>query len=194
MKAFDNVVEERENIVVGDVTSENRKKSGVVYGSEELPDVAFKNPECFRVISACLKCVAFKLPHRLVRALPEAAGVGVGYERAVEEGVEHAVEGMVEKAVAHGCFMDVAGLRVVDFEGLVGAMSVGSLCQVSMECQEVVHQPMLELLHVGFLSFAPHKLPPGGKQVLDGNDILVGMSELNTPRNAPPQSSFAACS
>ena len=46
---------------------------------------------------------------------------------------------------------------------------------------------MLEFLHVFPLPLPAQKLFPSGEQIFDGNDIVVGMTEKNTPRVPPPR-------
>ena len=79
----------------------------------------------------------------------------------------------MEQAVAYACLVDVAGLGVADAEVFVAAMFVRSRREVAMECKDIVHQTMLELLHVFLLAFASHELTPRGEEILDRDDILV---------------------
>ena len=59
--------------------------------------------------------------------------------------------------------------------------------EFAMERKNVVHQVVLELLHVFLLAFAAHKFFPCAEQILDGDDTLVTMSELDPPNRTPPQ-------
>src|SRR3989344_2177661 len=56
-----------------------------------------------------------------------------------------------------------------------------------MQRQNILHQAVLELLHVSLLALASNKFTPCAKQILDGNDIVVAMSELDPPNRPPPQ-------
>ncbi len=50
--------------------------------------------------------------------------------------------------------MYVARLRLGNLEGVVFAMPIYAVSEVSMERKNVIHQPVLEFLHVFLLSFA----------------------------------------
>ena len=124
-----------------------------------------------------------------MRAFSYPAGVGVGDECGVKEGVESAVERMVEQAVAHACFVDVAGFWVTDAEVTVATVYIGFVLQLPVKQKNIVHEPVLELLHILFFALTTHELLPGGEQILHRDDILVCMSELHTTSevNPPPQ-------
>ena len=81
---------------------------------------------------------------------------------------------------------NVAWFRVVDLEGFVGAVSICFVFQIAVERENVVHQVMLEILHILFLSLAADELLPRREEIFDGDDILVGMSENNSSRPTPP--------
>ena len=95
---------------------------------------------------------------------------------------------MVEQAVADGCFVDIARLRVGDLEMLVAAVTVRLVPQIAMKRENIVHETKLELLHVALMPLSFQEFTPCAKQILDRNDILVGMSELNSsfPKSSPP--------
>ena len=104
----------------------------------------------------------------------------------VEEWIELAVEGVVEEAVAYGGFMDVAGFWVVHFEVFVAAVGIGASGEVAVEREDVVHQIALEILHVVASAFPSQEFSPCLKEILDRDDIVIGMSELN-PLKQPPR-------
>ena len=60
-----------------------------------------------------------------------------------------------------------------------------------MECEDIVHQAELKLLHIALMPLPFQEFTPCAKQILDRNDILVGMSELNFSfrKSPPPQKS-----
>ncbi len=62
-----------------------------------------------------------------------------------------------------------------------------------MERQDVVHEVVLKLLNIGTRPLATGKLFPRFKQIFDGDDTLVGMSELpeNHINEAPPPAALA---
>ena len=92
---------------------------------------------------------------------------------------------MMQKSVAHGRFVNVARFRVGDVESVVAAMCVRFVFQVAVEREDVVHEPMLELLHVALIALTAQKFLPCGEQVFHRNDIFIGMSG-NTPQVVPP--------
>src|SRR3989344_5203682 len=157
---------------------------------EEFADVAFEYPAGAGVVARDLVGELAETDHCLVCPLTSATRVRIGNECAVEEWIELAVERVVEQPIAHGRFVDVAGLGVADAEVLVSAMLVCARSKVAIECEDVVHQLVLELLHVLLLPLAPYELTPRGKQILHRDDIFIGMSELNSPRGTPPPKAF----
>ena len=96
----------------------------------------------------------------------------------------------MQKSVAHGRFVNVARFRVGDVESVVAAMCVRFVFQVAVEREDVVHEPMLELLHVALIALTAQKFLPCAKQVFHRNDIFIGIS-ANTPQSAPPPQEFA---
>jgi hypothetical protein len=102
-----------------------------------------------------------------VCTLPYAARIGVRYEGSVEERVELAVERVVQKPIVHARFVNVTGFRVGDFEGVVAAVFVDFVLQIAMEGENVVHQSVLEFLHVCFLALPSQKLLPRVEQILN---------------------------
>jgi len=100
---------------------------------------------------------------------------------------------MVDESIAHGGFVDIAGLGIAYLERLIWPVPIYSLFQFVMERKNVVHQRVLKFLHIGLLALPTDELPPCAEQILDGNDIVVAMGELNPlMRNPPPCRSSAA--
>jgi len=98
---------------------------------------------------------------------------------------------MMQEPIADRSLVDVARLRVVDFECFVCAVAVRFGFEIVVERKDVVHQAMLKILHVFLLALPTDKLAPRGEQILDRNDILVGMSENNPTRPTPPRTNVA---
>ena len=61
---------------------------------------------------------------------------------------------MMQKSIAHACLVYIARLRVGNLEGMVFAMPIYAISEISMERKNVIHQPILEFLHVFLLSLA----------------------------------------
>jgi hypothetical protein len=87
---------------------------------EKLPDVAFQHPACPRVILGNFSEIISELIHRLVRAFVRATRIRIVNKLAVEKPVQLSVNRVVHQPIPHACLVDVAGLRVVDLERLVG--------------------------------------------------------------------------
>lgn len=83
---------------------------------------------------------------------------------------------MVEEPIAYRRLMDIAWLRIADPEVRVGAMSVFALCEFFVELDDMLHEPILVCLNVFFAFLAAKKLPCV-EQIVDGDDMVVGMSE-----------------
>jgi hypothetical protein len=83
----------------------------------------------------------------------------------------------------------IARLGIADLEMLVAAMMVRAVPQLAMKCKDIIHQAVLEFLHVSLFPFAAHEFLPRLEQVLDGDDILVAMTESDTGQLnvIPPQ-------
>lgn len=109
-KATDDFSQEPEDILVGYISFKDEKQNLVVDGCEEFADVAFEYPSCAGVVFGYLIGKAPELVHRPVCSLTYPTGIRVGSEYSVEERVELPIYSMVEQAVAHACFVDVAGI------------------------------------------------------------------------------------
>ena len=79
----------------------------------------------------------------------------------------------MHEPVAHARFVDVAWLRVANFEMMVAAVLINARDKVSMKRNEVIHQISAEFLHICTLAFSFYEFLPCGAQVFERNDILV---------------------
>src|SRR3989344_5308743 len=93
---------------------------------------------------------------------------------------------MVQESVTHGRLVDVARLGVADTEVFVAAMAICSLLQIRVKCVDMIYQITLKHEYVVLASFAPSEFLPRGEQVLDRDDIVIGMSELPSRTVSPP--------
>lgn len=98
---------------------------------------------------------------------------------------------MVQKPVAHARLVDVARLRVADFEMLVAAVAVCSARQVFVERENVIRESIFKLLYVLLAAFPFQEFIPRAEQIIDCNDILVGMNEMrsHSSERTPPDDS-----
>jgi hypothetical protein len=195
-EATNNVLEQCHNSRVRNPLGEQLQENALVYASEELPNVALQYPAGLRVVLTNLISKCLKSSHCAVRPLPQLAGVGIGNERAAEERVHDAVDGVVHQPVANRSFVNVPWLGVGYTEVLVGTVAVRALCQLTLQRQNIVNQPVAKSLHVGLIAFAWQKFPPGREQILNGNDILQGVTQQDAPipRVYPPPDCFRSSS
>ena len=124
--------------------------------------------------------------HRFVCPLPKSARVRVADEGAVEEGVEYAIERVVEEPVAYARLVDVAGLWVRYFEVAVTAMLICSRRKVVVKNENILHEISLKFLHISAFSFPLYELSPRFKEIIYRDDILIGMSALDSLKRPPP--------
>src|SRR3989344_2769163 len=108
-----------------------------------------------------------------MRPLPEAAGVRIADERAVEEWVQLSIERVMPEPVAHARLVDVARLGVAYPEVVVAAVAVCACREVLVETEDVCHQVPPELLHINACALPFYEFSPRVKQILDRDDILV---------------------
>src|SRR3989344_5462186 len=105
----------------------------------------------------------------------------------------------MQEPVAHRRFVDVARFRIGDVECVIRTVRICFRRKLSMQGKHVVHQRKLEFLHIFLLPLPAYEFLPCFEQVLDGNDILVGMSEADSSplRATPPptdSAGYRACS
>ena len=102
------------------------------------------------------------------------------------------MQGVVKQAISDFGFVDIARLGIIDLEEFVRRMLVCLGGQVIMKGDDVGHEIALEFLDVLPVTFSSHKFIPCLKKIFDGNDIIVGMSELDPTQTmkAPPPTGF----
>ncbi len=96
---------------------------------EKFPDVAFQNPASPGIVFGNYPAEMSEPINRSVRTSIDPTGIGIKNELPIEIWVKNPVNGMVDKPVADTGFVDISRFRIVDFESLVSAMSVGFLFQ-----------------------------------------------------------------
>lgn len=178
---------------VGDIPAQNGKQGRLVNRCEELADVALEHPERFRVILTCLIGTPSKHVHRSVRSFPFSARIRVRDKGAVEKGVEFAIKRVVEKPIAHARFVDIARLRVIDFEVFIPSMLVGARDKIGVEFRNILYKIVLKRLHIFLLLLATGKFLPCIEQIFGRNDIVVGMRNADSAHSleSTPPHGFA---
>lgn len=88
-----------------------------------------------------------------VRSLFYSARIRVRYPRSVEKWIEFSIERVVHESVAHRSFVNVARLRITDFECVVGSVAPRPGIKLAVQLEYMVHECALEFLHVSLLSF-----------------------------------------
>lgn len=192
MEAAHDFPEKPEYVGVGNTLFKYAGEALVVDCGKELTHVTFQHPNGPRVIARDAVCKSSEAVERFMASLVLPARVRTRDEGGVEEGIEDAIERVMQETVADAGFMDTAGFRVGDVECLVVGMNVGLLSQVLVEREDVIHQTQLELLHVFALSLAAHERAPRFEEIIERDDILVGMSEFLDHKSNPPPATPAS--
>ncbi len=91
---------------------------------KELADVALQDPARAGMVAGYFAGISAELTHRLMRPLPQAAGVRVGNELFVEERVQLSIYGVMKQPVAYTRLVYVAGFWVTDAKVVVAAVLV----------------------------------------------------------------------
>lgn len=104
---------------------------------------------------------------------------------------------MMEESISHAGFMDITRLRVTYLKMLIAAVPILFDNQIGMKHRDIFYEVVFEHLYVFLLLFPAQKLFPGVKQVLGGDDIVVGMNDADsihpperTPHRTIPQEKF----
>ena len=100
----------------------------------------------------------------------------------------------MKQSISYRRLVDISWPRIAYIKSVVSAVFVGFCKKIPMKVQDIIHKPKLKILDVFFTPFVFYKLRPGTKQVFYGNDIVIGMSELNPSRilKSPPPVQFWA--
>lgn len=96
---------------------------------------------------------------------------------------------MMEESISHAGFMDITRLRVTYLKMLIAAVPILFDNQIGMKHRDIFYEVVFEHLYVFLLLFPAQKLFPGVKQVLGGDDIVVGMNDadsIHPPERTPP--------
>jgi hypothetical protein len=133
-----------------------------------------------------------KALQRPMRPLAFPARVRVGDECSVEKGIQNTIESVMDQSIPYRRLVNVSWLGIGYFEGLVTSVTIGLILQAPMQGYNMVGKSVLKLLDIPFVSLAFQKLPPGRKQVFNGDGIMVGMDQLSThtTKITPPPPTF----
>lgn len=99
----------------------------------------------------------------LVRAFANAARVRISDEPLVEKRVQDAADRVVEESVAHRGLVDASRLGIGDVERVIPAVAIGVVDKVFAQCENVIHEPQREPLHVPLCLFPACEFAPGLK-------------------------------
>ena len=105
--------------------------------------------------------------------------------------IQNPVDGVVQQAVAHLGLVDVAWLWVVNLECHIRAVAVGFIREFPVEREYVAYEVQGEYGDIPALPLFAQKLPPCGKKILHGNDIMENMtrpSALSLSLSVTPRS------
>ena len=95
-----------------------------------------------------------------VHSLIQSARVGIADKGAIEEWVENTINCMVKQTIAHRRHMNNTMLGIPNVALFVSAVLIGFVCQIFMQCYDVVHEMTAEISHTGLFLFPFDKLLP----------------------------------
>lgn len=144
---------------------------------EEFSDIAFQNPYGARMILGNFPRIVAEPIKSLVRAFPVAAGIGVENKFPIEIRIQDPVNSVMKEPVSHGCFMDIARLRVIDAERCVSTVTISFLGKIVTEDNDIIGKPNGEFFDVFAPALAFEEFAPCYKQVFHRNDIIIGMKK-----------------
>ena len=81
----------------------------------------------------------------------------------------------MEQTVADFGLMNVARLRVVDFERMVRTVPIGFIREFPVKREDITRKIQRKFGDVFAPPFAAQKFAPRGKQIFHGNDIIENM-------------------
>jgi len=112
-------------------------KHALIYRSEELPYVAFQDPESACVVLAFFIRISAKCIHRFVRSLPPAARIRVARKRPVEKRIELSIESVVHEPITNRGLMDITRLWVANLKMVIEPVPVRSRGKVGMKNENI---------------------------------------------------------
>ena len=102
-----------------------------------------------------------------------SARVRIGDKQSVEKRIKDAVNGSVHYSIFYSRLMDISRLRVGDIESFIVGVAIGFSYEVSVQCEDIIHQMQFELLDIFFLLLSLRELFPGEKQIIERDDIII---------------------
>lgn len=159
-KTADDLPDECPSARARDMLFYDTEQRGVIYRCEEFSYITFQYPARASVIARDTSGESCEALHGTVRALALAAGIGIGDECAIEIGIQNAVHSMVQEAIANGGLVNIARLWVCDLEAVVRAVRVGTGGEIRVECQDILHESVLEFQDIGLAALARQELFP----------------------------------
>lgn len=91
----------------------------------------------------------------------------------IEKWIQLPVDGVVQQPIPDPCLMDISRLWVGNIESMISPMDICLVFELEMEGENVVGQPVLEILHVFFATLSFQKIFPRFEQIFDRNDSVV---------------------
>lgn len=138
VKTFNNLLQKPEGIIVRNGTTQNVHQHLMIDIGEEFADIALEHPRRLRVIARDFVSELLESIHGAVCALADTAGVRIVDEEAIEERIQLPVHRVMYEPIADGCLMNLARLRVIDSECLVGSVPIALCSKLSMEFNNVI--------------------------------------------------------
>ena len=103
------------------------------------------------------------------------------YEFLIEERIKNAMNRVMDQSITHTCLMDITLFWVVDPERLIRTVPIRFLREFAVKCNDIVRQMEGECYNIFASPLAAEKLLPCREEILNGNDILIGMAQPPTP-------------
>jgi hypothetical protein len=69
--------------------------------------------------------------------------------------------------------MDISWLGVGDIESFVVGVAIGFSYEVSVQCEDIIHEVQFELLDIFFLLLSLQELFPSEKQIIERGNIII---------------------
>jgi hypothetical protein len=96
----------------------------MVYAVKKFPDIAFQCETRTGKIPAFFPDHYFDSQYAFVRSFAHPAGKGIGDKSFVIKRIENSENRMMQNTVSHGCFVNMANLRIVNVKSGIWRMNI----------------------------------------------------------------------
>ena len=88
-----------------------------------------------------------------MRTLTDSTGTRVENKFPVKIRIQDSVNGVMNKPISHACLVNVARLRIINFESLIAAVPVVSINEILMKWKNIIHKINRKLSNIFPLFF-----------------------------------------